>query len=96
MDTILNVAKAHLEKNGPTEFKALWTIVSGKLMIKWEENSPKKKAKDIEATKMTEFYTLLTISGPFIRTQEGKFGLVDNFTYKEVQTMKVNVGELEG
>ncbi|MCK5787996.1 MAG: hypothetical protein KAH32_03290 [Chlamydiia bacterium] len=44
---------------------------------------------------MTEFYTLLTVSGAFIRTPEGKFGLVKTFTYKDVQTMKVRVGELE-
>lgn len=95
MDTILNVATAHLEKNGPTEFKELWEVVSAKLSDKWAVQFPKKKEKDIQGTKMTEFYTLLTISGAFIRTQEGKFGLVKTFTYKDVQTMKVRVGELE-
>ena len=95
MDTILNVASAYLDKNGATSFDELFKVVEGKLGAQWEERNPKKSAKDLKATKMTEFYTLLTISGPFVRTQDGKFGLVESFTYKEVQTMKVNVGELD-
>ena len=95
MKTILEVSREFLvsKDDGIATFKQIWAEVNKEKRQEWKTESPKELIKDIESAKRAELYTLLTISGEFIKTENDKFGLVKDFTYNEVKKMKVNVGE---
>lgn len=74
-------------------FKQIWGEVNKEKRQQWKAESPKELIKDIESRKRAELYTLLTVSGKFIKTENDKFGLVANYTFNEVKKMKVSVSE---
>ena len=95
MNTMLNIATELLNKNGAQTFDEIMDEVSLQLSPKWEAAQPGKTDIKIREVKITELYTLLTITGSFIRTDETKFDLVKNYTFEEAQAMKLKIGELE-
>jgi len=49
--------------------------------------------EQIENEKRAELYTLITVSGEFVKVTDSKFGLIKDFTFEEVSKMKVNPEE---
>lgn len=95
MNTILEVAVIFLKSKEEkvATFKQIWGEVNKEKRKQWKAESPKNLIKDIESAKRAELYTLLTVSGQFIKTENDKFGLVENYTFNEVKKMKVSVSE---
>ncbi len=95
MQTMLEVVRSFLEGSADMNatFKQIWATVLKEKKDDWKKDSPKVLVKEIESTKKAELYTLLTVSGEFVKTEADKFALVKNYTYDEVKKMKVNVGE---
>ncbi len=95
METMLEIARDFLS-NGDDKsatFKKIWAEVLKVKKEQWKKDSPKVLVKEIESQKRAELYTLLTVSGEFVKTATDDFALIKNFTFEEVKKMKINVGE---
>lgn len=95
MNTMLDIAKQMLNDNGPQKFDTIMDEVTKQLSPQWAVDQPSKTDAKIKEVKITELYTLLTISGSIIRVEDNAFDLVKNYTYEEAKSMKLKIGELE-
>lgn len=91
--TMLSVTNNFLEEKETATFNQIYTAVAKALKSEWKKQNPKKLMAEIELDKKAELYTLITISGTFVKVSNSKFGLAKNFTFEEVQKMKVNPDE---
>ena len=91
--TMLTITTNFLLEKETATFNQVYQAVAKELKLEWKKQNPKKLMSEIELDKKAELYTLITASGQFIRMSNSKFGLARNFTYEEIQKMKVNQEE---
>lgn len=71
-------------------FDAIWQHVNVEIGHKWEGAT-----KKFVNAKMGELYTMMTTNGEFVKDKDDMWSLTKNYTFSEIQKMKINVGELE-
>lgn len=91
--TMLSITHDFLVEKETGTFNQIYQAVAKELKSDWKKQNPKKLMAEIELDKKAELYTLITVSGYFIKVSNAKFGLAKDFTYEEIQKMKVNSDE---
>lgn len=71
-------------------FNEIWAKVVEEIGSKWESEN-----KKFVNAKMGELYTMMTTNGEFVKDKDDMWSLTKNYTFSEIQKMKINVGELE-
>ena len=77
------------QANGPMAFNTIWEKTQSELSSNWIDSAKFLRSK------MGELYTMLTTNGEFVKDNDDNWSLTKNYTFSEVQKMKINAGELD-
>lgn len=93
MKLMITIAHEYLQQKGEATFKQIFDEVKKQQKDVWKQIFVGQTMDKIEIKKGGELHTYLTTDGRFIMTDDKKWALVADFTYEDVQKMKMNIGE---
>ena len=86
--SMLEVAEEYLRLNKETTFNQLWNEISKELKSLWKTQNKVLSVPELEYIKKGEFYKLLTLDGKFLRLRNGKWVLIEDYSFDDAMKLK--------